>query len=114
MSLSIQCEADESACVVRLADEVDINSCVELKQVLLEVLVSGKELHVDLQAGPSLDVTAIQLLWSAKRAVEQRGSHFVITGDIPESITAALNDAGFEPFLIPLAANPGDVAGPVN
>jgi anti-anti-sigma factor len=113
MSLSIQCEADESTCVLRLADEVDINSSVELKQSLVDAIASGKELHLDLQAGPSLDITAIQLLWAARHEIEQRGSNFVIAGDVPEIITSALQDAGIEPFLTPLAANPGEFAGPV-
>ena len=112
--MSIQCEADESAYVLRLADEVDINSSVELKQALIEIIASGKELHLDLQAGPSLDITAIQLLWAARLVFEQRGSHFVTAGEVPESITSALQDAGFEPFLTPLEATPGDFAGPVN
>lgn len=108
--MSIQCDADESACVLRLADEVDINSSVELKQALIEVIASGKELHLDLQAGPSLDITAIQLLWSARNAAELRGSRFVIAGDVPESINSALHNAGFDPFLVALEANPGEFA----
>jgi anti-anti-sigma factor len=111
--LSIKCDADETSCVLRLEDEVDINSSVQLKQTLVEVIASGKELHLDLQAGPSLDITAIQLLWSAKHEAELRGSHFAVVGDIPNNVTSALRDAGFASFLTSVEANSGEFAGSI-
>lgn len=92
--------------MVRLEDEVDINSSAELKQALLEGIASGKELHLDLQAGPNLDITSIQLLWAAKQEAEARGIHFAVDGNVPESVTATLIDAGFKPFLASLEAYP--------
>jgi anti-anti-sigma regulatory factor len=99
--------------VLRLEEEVDINFSVELKQALVEIIASGKELHLDLQSGPSLDVTAIQLLWSAKHEAELRGSHFGIVGDVPDNVTSVLHDAGFSSFLTSFEASFGEFAGSI-
>ncbi len=55
----------ETQCVIRIEGEVDIASAAELKDMLITAISSGKEVQLDLEGASDLDVTAVQLLWSA-------------------------------------------------
>jgi anti-anti-sigma factor len=93
-------DQSEAVCLVRLEGEIDIASAAELKKVLLEALASGRELRVDLERAAELDVTALQLLWAAEREARRSGVGFTLAGRVPEAISAAAGDAGFEAFPV--------------
>jgi hypothetical protein len=71
---------------------------VELKNVLLLALQSGKEICLDLEKATELDITALQLFWAAQRGAIESGSRFNVAGDTPESILNGALEAGFEKF----------------
>jgi anti-anti-sigma factor len=99
--VSITLDRKEGQCLIHLEGAVDIASAAELKALLLEALASGKDLRVDLERTSELDVTALQLLWAAERAAGGSGVGFSLSGRVPEEISVALRDAGFEKFPIP-------------
>lgn len=88
-------------CLLHLEGEIDISSATEFRMVLLKMLASGRELRVDLERANDLDVTSIQLLWAAEREARRSGMGMTLTGRVPETISAALGDAGFEKFPVP-------------
>lgn len=96
MSLTLQ--ESETANVVRFEGAVDISSAAELKDLLLQALGSGKEVHLSLAEAQSLDVTAVQLLWAAERHARTSGVALSLDDHVPEPVSAALKSAGFNEF----------------
>jgi anti-anti-sigma factor len=102
--MAVTLDQSEALCVIRLEGEVGIASAAELKKLLLQALASGRELRVDLEGATELDVTAWQLLWAAEREARGSGVGFALAGRLPEKISAAVRDAGFDEF--PVAVGP--------
>jgi anti-anti-sigma regulatory factor len=97
-------DQSEALCVLRLEGDVDITSAMELKKLLLEGLTPGRDLHLDLERATELDITALQLLWAAKREAEVLGMRFTLVGQVPEKMLVDAGDVGFENF--PVAHDP--------
>ena len=98
--MPIALEQAETQNVIRLEGAIDISSAAELKTLLQQALGAGKEVHLSLEHATALDVTAVQLLWAAGRQAKGTGIEFTLVGPVPEEISTALGDAGFESFLI--------------
>ena len=103
--MPITLEEEEGRFLIRLADEVNITLARELKNLLVQGLASGRDLCVDLERATELDVTALQLLWAAGREARGAGTGFAITGPVPEELSTAVAEAGFEKFLAPKDPN---------
>jgi anti-sigma B factor antagonist len=89
---------DAESKMIRLDGAIDIGRAAELKQALLEALAHGGELHVALDGATDMDVTAMQLLWAARRASQEAGAPFEMASGMPAPIAAALADAGIDLF----------------
>lgn len=94
-------ERSDALSLVRLEGGVDIACAAELKKVLLEALEAAEPVRVSLEGATHLDVTAIELLWAAEREARQSGLGFSLVGQLPDHISSALVDAGFEAFPVP-------------
>ena len=99
--VAITQDENEARFLIRLEDEVNIAHAKELKNHLLQGLASGKELRVNLERAKELDVTILQLLWAADREARSSDTGFALAGTVPEEISAAVTDAGFEKFPAP-------------
>ena len=97
-------EADAGKLVV-LGGTIDVSCAGELKTVLLQALNSGTGLHISIAHVKYLDVTAVQLLWAAGQQAARSGVEFRISGPVPDSVSAALVEAGFPSF--PASVNAG-------
>jgi anti-anti-sigma factor len=91
-------DQSESVCLVRLEGEINIALAVELKKLLLRTLASGKDLHLDMERATELDVTALQLVWAARRDARGAGLKFTLVGQVPAVIASSWKEAGFEKF----------------
>jgi anti-anti-sigma regulatory factor len=100
--LGIILEHREESTVLGLEGVIDIASAAELKTALLEALKRGNAVRVTLDSNADLDVTAIQLLWAAEREAKASSVRFVLDGQAPEPVSAALREAGFERFPVPV------------
>lgn len=107
--MPITSAANETQCVINLQANVDISDAADLKQALLDALLSHKELRLDLAGVTELDITAVQLLWAAARESQREGVSFTIIGAVPEEITATVRDAGFDAFLESATALPAQL-----
>jgi anti-anti-sigma regulatory factor len=92
----------EESSVISLEGAIDISFAAELKALLIEALRAGKEVGVSLAETAELDVTALELLWAAEREAQGAGLKFALTGPVPPAVVAAVTEAGFEKFLVPL------------
>ena len=79
-----------------LEGATDIASAAALKAALLEAIATGREVRVSLEGASSLDVTALQLLWAAKREARRLNVEFVFEGEPPEAIRGSMASMGLE------------------
>ncbi len=94
MPLTVECNATHW--VLRLEGDFNMMLAAELKGMLVEGLASGKELRVDLEGAGEIDITFLQLLWSAEREAVRAGSGFV--SRVSRTASDQARDAGFEEF----------------
>ena len=59
---------------------------------------------VSIAAATDLDVTAVQLLWAAAREAKKAGVGFSLTEPPSRNISATLDEAGLQQFLVPVDA----------
>jgi anti-anti-sigma factor len=95
----------EGLCFLRVKGEANIASAAELKQLLVQALGTGKGIRLDLEHATEMDLMALQLLWATERAARAMGVGFILAGAVPEEISAAAIEAGFETFPVPAGAS---------
>jgi anti-anti-sigma regulatory factor len=95
-TMAVTLKLEEAASRVTLEGAVDISSAADLKAALMQAVDAGVEVVVSLAGATDLDVTAVQLLWAARRAAADAGIEFSFGGKEPEAIATALQDAGLE------------------
>ena len=98
--MGIALEENAQWSTIRLEGAIDIGCAAELKQALLRAFASGRQVRVALDGATELDVTAMQLLWAAGQESRVSAAMFTMVGEMPEPISIALADAGFEGFSI--------------
>lgn len=98
--MSLVLVESEAANVIRLEGSIGIDSAAELKKLLIRALESGKKVLVSLERATDLDVTAVQLLWAVWGQAKRSEVELALTEAVPEGISMALADAGFEKFLV--------------
>jgi hypothetical protein len=86
----------ETGLLIQIDDAVTVSSAEELKNLLLEGLVSGVDVQVDLEHAGEIDVTAMQLLWAARREADRKGTGMAIR--VSQAVAAAAREIGFERF----------------
>jgi anti-anti-sigma regulatory factor len=86
----------ETDLLIKLEGAVNLASAEELKSLLLEGLVSGRDVHLDLERAEEIDVTVLQLLWAAGREADCKGARMVIR--VSEAAAAAAREVGFDRF----------------
>jgi anti-anti-sigma regulatory factor len=87
-----------NASFVRLDGAVDIASAAEMKSIFLNALASNKEIKLMLADATELDITALQILYAAKREAAKTGIYFALEGSVPDEISAAITDGGLLKF----------------
>ena len=94
--MAVTIERRESHSLIRMEGDVTVTSATELKQVLLEGIAAGTDLHLDMEQMGTFDITAMQLLWAAGRDAAHTGTKLVIP--VTEAAAAVAREAGFDPF----------------
>ena len=97
--MGIALEKGAETNVIRLEGVIGIECAAELKRALMEALEPGRQVKAALAGASCLDVTAVQMIWAARRAAEALGERFTIEGQMPEPLQAALADAGLKELL---------------
>lgn len=97
--MSLVLVESEAVNLIRLEGSIGIDSAAELKKLLVRALESGKNVRVSLDRATDLDVTAVQLLWTVWDQAKRSNARFALTESVPEEISTALAEAGFERFL---------------
>jgi anti-anti-sigma regulatory factor len=98
--MGITLDDSGSQAMIGLNGVVDISSAAEFKMLLLRALNSGKEVRVSLSGATALDVTAVQLLWSAEREATRAGTGLSFTGPAPAEVYVSLCEVDLQQFLV--------------
>jgi len=91
-------EQTEAMFLIHLDGELTISIAPELKQIILRGLASAQTLSFDLQDVSEVDITALQLLWAARREARALGLQTAISRQVTDCVLSAGVDAGFETF----------------
>lgn len=91
---------EDDCCAIRLDGAIDIASAAELKEALLAAVESGQVIRLSLEDVSDLDVTAVQLLWAARRDAEQRGVAFAVSTGPSASVRRTLAEVGLDSFVL--------------
>jgi anti-anti-sigma regulatory factor len=83
--------------ILRLAGRLGIENASELKDALVEVLMSGQGLELDVSAVESADLACVQVLCSAHRSFVNAKRHIALVSSMPEGMTRSLKDMSIEP-----------------
>lgn len=93
--MSVTLETTEAGSRIEIEGSSDIATAAELKAALQSAVNAAKQVTVSLSGVTYLDVTAMQLLWAAERAAKGAGVVLKAEGELSDSVTAAMKDAGF-------------------
>lgn len=96
--MGIALEENEAGTLVLLEGTIDISSAAELKALLISALGTGKHLSISLAEVQYLDVTAVQLIWSAGQQAQRSGVGFSLPGIPAGPVAQSLADGGFPSF----------------
>lgn len=103
--MPVSLEQDGALSLIRLQGAIDIGCAQELKGLLVQGLKTGAGVRVSLAEATDLDVTAVELLWAARREARALGVGFALEGRVPEAVLTFLAEAGFEEFKATVEAN---------
>jgi ABC-type transporter Mla MlaB component len=81
---------------ISLEGEINIRCAAELKEFLLQALTREGALHIELSTATEVDITALQLLWTAQREAREAGKEFLLNGPISETVAAAIKHSGLQ------------------
>jgi anti-anti-sigma factor len=93
-AIAVNCSGQLS--VLRLSGAMDIASAAELRAALLKVLEAGKPIHVSVDAVTDADVTALQLLWAARRQAAKLDLAFTISGGPSQAVGSVATELGMD------------------
>ena len=82
-----------SDCQIKLEGQVTLQAAADLKGLLLQALANGKPIILDLEDVDTVDITMMQLLWSAGLDAARQGVR--VTGRASQAALAAMRNAGF-------------------
>jgi anti-anti-sigma factor len=99
--VSVKLSQTNDANLIQLDGEVDIASAADLKAALIEAAKDKKEIRVSAEGASSLDVTAYQLLWAAKREAKRANAKFSLPSELPETIRRAWTEMGLDDLASP-------------
>jgi len=82
--------------VLRLSGAIDISSAAELKAMLLKAFEGSKQVQVSTEGVSDLDVTALQLLWAARKHAAKLGVGFAINAAPAGALGNLVAELGME------------------
>jgi anti-anti-sigma factor len=94
--MSVAFDQSNSPSLINLEGEINIRCAAELKELLLQALTREGALHIDLSATTEVDITTLQLLWTAQREAREAGKEFLLNGPISKTVATAIKHSGLQ------------------
>ncbi|MEO5345232.1 MAG: STAS domain-containing protein [Magnetococcus sp. YQC-9] len=89
-------DSARSVGTLSLTGDLTIRNAAELKEAVANAMDQSKQLEVNLSEVERLDLTTLQILCAAHRALLKRGKSLSISGSIPTLIRETVQQAGFQ------------------
>lgn len=83
--------------VIALEGRADITEAEQLKSALLEAVAAPAGMRVEVSGVTAVDVTVVQLLWTAQRQARQAGKRFEMAGPWSGEAEGQLREMGLYP-----------------
>lgn len=99
-------DEQDGKAVLHLSGDITVACAAEIKQLLVQAFATGKGVQLDFSHAATLDIAAIQLLWSAAHHAEKTHLAFTAAASVPETIQSDVRDAGFEQFPVTMETEP--------
>jgi anti-anti-sigma factor len=96
--MALECQSSDDTSTIELTGALDISSAADLRQLLMARMESSRRLCIDLSQASRVDVTAVQILWAARRHAGQHGIELHFIAPIDEEVQTSLDHAGIAPF----------------
>ena len=109
--MSINSAVSESR-LVRLEGDLTVETSAQLKQLLVDALLSQGDLELELTNVTTIDVTALQLFWAAAQEAKRAGKAVSIRGPLPDSVNRSIAESGLESLLNALSSASTSAAAP--
>ncbi|MGA8740043.1 MAG: STAS domain-containing protein [Terracidiphilus sp.] len=97
--MAINVEDKNGRRCIRLDDVVDIAQAADLKEILIDAIGSFASVRVEVSGASAIDVTTVQLLWTALSHASSAGKDFAIEGRWNKEIERSLSGTGISPIL---------------
>jgi anti-anti-sigma regulatory factor len=81
--------------VLRMDGRLTVDNCKEIKKKLLGALGRGKDVVLELDDPPEVDLSFLQLLCSAHRTAIKKKKGFKLAGPVGDVFIRAVEDSGF-------------------
>ena len=88
---------DESG-TLSLTDSISIQDAEYLKKTILEVFDCTQSFNINIEGLNSIDLSGIQILYSAFETAKNLNKNISISGDFPDSFKRDIESAGFNHF----------------
>lgn len=94
--MPVAIDRQQAQSLIRVEGEFSVTSAAELRKLLKEALGSGKKIQIDLGGAAEIDVSLLQLIWSAEH--DPAWAELGRVSGVSEAASRAARDAGFERF----------------
>jgi len=109
----IQVTRENSSAIVKFTNTVGIQEAIYLQEQLSGVIDDFEEITIDLKATKSLDISSLQLIWSAVLFAKKEGKRVKFSVQNAASFKELLKNSGFLHYFFPPAKGKKIGAGKV-
>lgn len=82
--------------LLTITGKCTVEHAASLRDALLPVVETTKEVAVDLSGVESVDITFLQLLLATEQTLAKRGAHLLRVGPLSETVSEAARVSGFD------------------
>jgi ABC-type transporter Mla MlaB component len=82
-----------------LEGDLGINYIDKIKTKIESISIESNEIEIELKKIESFDLSTVQLVYSLKKSLGEKGNTVKIISDMPEDIIPILKNAGFNEFV---------------
>jgi len=96
--MNVEISRKEKDTHVTLEGNLTVHNAARLREALLEALSKSEHIHIDLSAVGDVDLSCLQLLWSATNTAKKEGKRISFNKAMLETLNDISALAGFPKF----------------
>lgn len=88
----------DGADVLTFSGDLSISRAADLKSILSQTLAGKKSFQINLSDVASIDLSCLQLLFSAWQTSKKNNISMFVQGDVSSAVTSFAENAGYENY----------------